>query len=161
MSSPENRKNVSEKITEDIIPACCNGNKSAEAYLKDVDGITTRSQGFQNQYQFINTIGSYQIKGIDLLLNKQFNNVISSWIGYSFSKNEYTFDTLNNGASFPNNVDIRHALTVAGTYTYIVTDALGKKDTASLRSLYMKRYTRPMECPDYLGPLHRGKRRQQ
>ncbi|MFH6769994.1 TonB-dependent receptor plug domain-containing protein [Gaetbulibacter aquiaggeris] len=91
---------------------------SAEIYLKDVDGITTRSQGFQNQYQFVNDIGSYQIKGIDLLMNKQFNNVISSWIGYSFSKNDYTFDTLNNGASFPNNADIRHALTVAGTYTY-------------------------------------------
>ena len=91
---------------------------SAEIYLKDVDGITTRSQGFQNQYQFVNDIGSYQIKGIDLLINKQFNNVISSWIGYSFSKNDYTFDTLNNGASFPNNADIRHALTLAGTYTY-------------------------------------------
>ncbi len=91
---------------------------SAETYLKYVDGITTRSQGFQNQYQFVNAIGSYHIKGIDLLLNKQFNNVISSWIGYSFSKNEYTFDTLNNGQSFPNNADIRHALTLAGTYTY-------------------------------------------
>lgn len=91
---------------------------SAEIYLKDVDGITTRSQGFQNQYQFVNAIGSYQIKGIDLLMNKQFNNVISSWIGYSLSKNDYTFDTLNNGASFPNNADIRHALTLAGTYTY-------------------------------------------
>ncbi len=91
---------------------------SAETYLKYVDGITTRSQGFQNQYQFVNAIGSYQIKGIDLLLNKQFNQVISSWIGYSFSKNEYTFDTLNNKESFPNNADIRHALTVASTYTY-------------------------------------------
>ena len=90
----------------------------AEVYLKDVEGITSRSQGFQNQYQFVNAIGNYQIKGIDLLINKQFNNLISSWIGYSFSKNEYTFDTLNNGESFPNNADIRHALTVAGTYTY-------------------------------------------
>lgn len=91
---------------------------SAEAYLKTVDGITARSQGFQNQFQFVNDIGSYQIKGIDLLINKQFNDVISTWLGYSFSKNDYTFNTLNNSEPFPNNADIRHALNVAGTYTY-------------------------------------------
>jgi hypothetical protein len=91
---------------------------SAEAYIKKVDGITTRSQGFQNQFQFTNDIGSYEIKGIDFLLNKQFNSVVSTWIGYSINKNDYKFNTINNGMSFPNNVDIRHALTVAGTYTY-------------------------------------------
>jgi hypothetical protein len=91
---------------------------SAEGYIKKVDGITTRSQGFQNQYQFINAIGNYQIKGIDLLINKQFNTVVSTWIGYTYSKNDYTFDSLNNGKSFPNNADIRHAVTLASTYTY-------------------------------------------
>ncbi|WP_338358175.1 TonB-dependent receptor plug domain-containing protein [Yeosuana marina] len=91
---------------------------SAETYIKYVEGVTTRSQGFQNQYQFVKDIGSYQIKGVDLLVNKQFNDVVSTWIGYSYSKNDYTFNTINNGNSFPNNVDIRHALTLAGTYTY-------------------------------------------
>ena len=90
---------------------------SAEGYIKKVDGITTRSQGFQNQYQFINSIGSYEIKGIDVLLNKQFNEVVSSWISYSYSSNNYTFNNLNNGEKFPNNADINHALTFAGTYT--------------------------------------------
>jgi hypothetical protein len=91
---------------------------SAEGYIKKVDGITTRSQGFQNQYQFVNAIGSYEIKGIDVLVNKQFSDIVSTWISYSYSKNNYIFDTLNNGNPFPNNVDIRHALTLAGTYTY-------------------------------------------
>jgi hypothetical protein len=91
---------------------------SAEAYIKKVDGITTRSQGFQNQYQFVNAIGSYEIKGIDVLLNKQLSDIISTWISYSYSKNNYSFDALNNGNPFPNNADIRHALTFAGTYTY-------------------------------------------
>ena len=50
-------------------------------------------------------------------MNKQFSN-ISTWLSYSFSKNNYTFDALNSGNSFPNNVDVRHALTFAGTYTY-------------------------------------------
>lgn len=91
---------------------------SAEAYIKKVNGITTRSQGFQNQYQFVNTIGSYEIKGVDILLNKQFSDIISTWVSYSYSTNNYTFDELNQGNPFPNNADIRHALTFAGTYTY-------------------------------------------
>jgi TonB-dependent Receptor Plug Domain len=89
---------------------------STEAYIKNVDGITTRSQGFQNQYQFVNAIGSYQVKGIDFLINKQFDN-ISTWLSYSYSKNDYTFKDLNFSNPFPNNVDIRHAFTFAGTYS--------------------------------------------
>jgi len=89
---------------------------SAEAYLKDVDGITTRSQGFQNQFQFVNAVGSYRVKGVDFLINKQFSN-ISTWFSYSYSKNDYTFKDLNLGEPFPNNVDITHALTFGGTYT--------------------------------------------
>ena len=89
---------------------------SAEAYLKDVEGITTRSQGFQNQYQFVNAIGNYKVKGVDFLINKQFSNA-STWLSYSYSKNDYTFDSLINGNDFPNNVDLRHALTFAGTYS--------------------------------------------
>jgi len=90
---------------------------SAEAYIKDVKGITTRSQGFQNQYQFVNANGEYLVKGVDFLINKQFEK-FSSWLSYSYSKNDYTFDALNNGKSFSNNVDIRHSLNFAGTYTY-------------------------------------------
>jgi len=90
---------------------------SAEAYIKDVEGITTRSQGFQNQYQFVNANGGYLVKGVDFLINKQFTK-FSSWFSYSYSKNDYTFEALNNGESFPNNVDVRHSLTFAGTYTY-------------------------------------------
>ena len=91
---------------------------SAEAFLKHVNGITTRNQGFQNQYQFVYATGHYDVKGIDFLVNKQFNNSVSTWFGYSLSKNDYTFPSLNNGNAFPNNADIRHALTVASTFNY-------------------------------------------
>ena len=114
-----NTTNPIIKSTQASIGIHYNKNKlliSAEGFIKDVDGITTRSQGFQNQYQFVDTVGSYQTKGIDFLINKQFNN-FSTWLSYSYSKNDYTFDNLNNGNSFPNNLDIRHALTFAGTYT--------------------------------------------
>lgn len=90
---------------------------SLETYIKDVDGITTRSQGFQNQFQFVNAIGGYQVKGIDFLINKKFED-LSIWLSYSYSKNDYTFDSLNAGESFPNNFDTRHAASFAGAYTY-------------------------------------------
>lgn len=89
---------------------------TAEAYIKQVNGITTRSQGFQNQYQFVNAIGDYEIKGIDLLINKQFQK-FGTWLSYSYSKNDYTFEDLNGGASFPNNFDITHVIDFAGTFT--------------------------------------------
>lgn len=89
---------------------------SAEFYTKNVDGITTRSQGMQNQYQFINAIGSYQVRGLDFLINKQFSN-FSVWLSYSLSGNDYTFNTLNEGTPFSNITDITNALTFANTYT--------------------------------------------
>ncbi|WP_053991398.1 TonB-dependent siderophore receptor [Mangrovimonas sp. TPBH4] len=88
---------------------------SAEIFAKKVEGINSRSQGFQNQYQFLNTIGSYFTKGIDFLVHKQFKST-SAWFSYSNSSNDYTFEEFNEGNDFPNNLNIKHALTFAGTY---------------------------------------------
>jgi len=88
---------------------------SIEAYIKQVDGITTRSQGFQNQYQFINAIGKYKVKGIDFLINKQFKDV-SAWFSYSYSENNYNFENLNGNQDFPNNVDMQQAVSFGSTY---------------------------------------------
>ena len=89
---------------------------SLEGYIKNVDNITSRSQGFQNQFQYTNSIGAYKVTGLDFLINKQFKH-ISTWLGYSFSKNNYSFSDLNLGEKFANNVDMRHQLNVSGTYT--------------------------------------------
>ncbi|BAO74718.1 TonB-dependent receptor domain-containing protein [Winogradskyella sp. PG-2] len=88
---------------------------SLEGYYKGVNGITARSQGFQNQFQFTNDIGSYTVKGIDFLINKRFNN-FSTWLSYSFSKNDYQFEVLNNGNAFPNTLDLRHVANASLTY---------------------------------------------
>ncbi|MCA0133777.1 TonB-dependent receptor plug domain-containing protein [Winogradskyella alexanderae] len=88
---------------------------SAEFYYKFVDNITARSQGFQNQFQFINDIGSYTIKGVDFLINKRFED-FSTWISYSYSKNDYTFQNLNNGSPFPNTLDLTHVVNASFTY---------------------------------------------
>jgi len=90
---------------------------TAEAYIKKVDGITTRSQGFQNQFQFVNAVGSYSAQGIDVLFNKKWHD-FNTWLSYSFSKNDYDFKSLNNGESFPNNLDITHNVTLGVTYSW-------------------------------------------
>lgn len=87
-----------------------------EGFYKKVDGISTSTQGFQNQNQFAGEIGSYDVKGMEFLVNKKGNNY-STWLSYTYNKNDYTFETIVPN-SFPNNLDIRHTLTFAGTYTY-------------------------------------------
>ncbi|WP_456438019.1 TonB-dependent receptor plug domain-containing protein [Psychroserpens sp.] len=89
---------------------------SAETFIKSVEGITSRSQGFQNQFQFANDIGKYQVFGVDFLINKQFET-FSTWLSYSFSNNDYTFDNLNDNNTFRNNLDVKHAITFANTYS--------------------------------------------
>ena len=88
---------------------------SVEGYYKGVNDITARSQGFQNQFQFTNDIGTYTVKGIDFLINKGFNN-FSTWLSYSSSKNDYQFQNLNNGNLFPNTLDLRHVANASFTY---------------------------------------------
>tara|TARA_R110002074_G_scaffold281413_3_gene452989 strand:- start:20447 stop:22966 length:2520 start_codon:yes stop_codon:yes gene_type:complete len=86
-----------------------------EGFYKKVDGINVYTQGFQNQNQFDGEIGSYAVKGLEFLINTK-NNDYSAWLSYTYNKNDYTFDALT-PASFPNNLDIRHSITLAGNYT--------------------------------------------
>ncbi len=85
-----------------------------EAFYKKVQGISTRTQGFQNQNQFSGEIGEYDVKGLEFLINKRGSNY-STWLSYTYNKNDYNFDSIPPNL-FPNNLDVRHAITLAGTY---------------------------------------------
>lgn len=89
---------------------------SLEGYYKNVDDITAQSQGFQNQFQFANDIGSYTITGLDFLVNKRFNN-FSTWLSYTVSNNDYKFDTINTSSAFPNTTDLTHVANASITYS--------------------------------------------
>ena len=89
---------------------------SVEGYYKMVDGITTQSQGFQNQYEFVKTDGSYEVTGVDLLLRKRLKNA-NIWFSYSYMDNTYTFDNLPE-MTFPSNLDITQTITFGTTYKY-------------------------------------------
>ncbi|MFK5879138.1 MAG: TonB-dependent receptor [Flavobacteriaceae bacterium] len=87
---------------------------SVEGYYKIIDGITSKSQGFQNQYQYVKTTGSYRVYGGDFLINKRFIN-LNTWLSYSYVDNQYTFEEFAE-VNFPNNLDIKHSLSFASSY---------------------------------------------
>lgn len=88
---------------------------SVDGYYKYVKGITTQSQGFQNQYEFIKTSGNYDAYGLDFILRKQIQN-FNTWLSYSYMKSNYEFASLPE-QMFPSNFDITHALTFGAAYT--------------------------------------------
>ncbi len=92
---------------------------SAEYYIKRVSGVTTQSQGFLNQLQFVNAIGSYDINGFDLLVSKNLGDFNTS-LSYSYSVNDYNWDSLplNTNLEFPNNNDVRHSINSIVDYTF-------------------------------------------
>ncbi|NAY92392.1 TonB-dependent receptor plug domain-containing protein [Muricauda sp. JGD-17] len=87
---------------------------NAVSFYKNVNGVTTQSQGFQDRYEFVKTSGSYESNGLDLLLRKQFRNN-SIWLSYSYLNSDYVFDELTE-RRFPNNFDITHAVNLATNY---------------------------------------------
>ena len=109
-----------------------------EGFYKKVTGITTANQGFQNQNQFVKTSGDYTVHGIEFMINKK-RKTYSTWLGYTFNKNDYFFSDLT-PATFPNNLDIRHSISFGNTYTY-------KNLNVALGLLWRtgKPYTTPLE----------------
>lgn len=89
---------------------------SAEGYYKTVDGIITSSQGFQNQFEYLRSAGSYRIVGLDWLAKRDWD-AFAAWTSYAVGNNRYTFPQLS-VSSFPNNLDIRHNLTLGGSYLW-------------------------------------------
>ena len=85
------------------------------SYYKTVDGITTSSQGFQNQFQLIRRSGSYDAYGADLLIRQRFGNW-NVWGSYAFLQSEYTFDSLE-PTTFTNNFEVTHAVNVSSSFS--------------------------------------------
>jgi hypothetical protein len=91
-----------------------NLNIDVTGFYKTVEGITASNQGFYNNFQYINAIGDYTVKGLEFLANKTTNN-FSTWVSYTYSINDYKFETFVPSV-FPNNVDIRHSISLGFNY---------------------------------------------
>ncbi|MBS3738500.1 MAG: TonB-dependent receptor [Psychroflexus sp.] len=115
LSDPESRPVVeSQQISAGLNFIKPNWFINLDFYYKAVDGITTQGQGFQNQFEFVQTHGRYDVKGFDVLVNKSFEP-FSGWVSYSLSENNYKFEDLS-PSSFPNNLDIRHVISTGLSY---------------------------------------------
>ena len=89
---------------------------SVEGFYKRISGITSDSQGFQNQFEFMNSTGRYTVTGGEFLLQKKFNHIYG-WISYSYNDNNYHFDGFL-PPGFANNFAVSHAVTSAGIYEW-------------------------------------------
>ena len=107
-----------------------------EVYYKYVKGITSQSQRFQNQYEDIEAIGSYDVKGFDFIVNNKFQK-LNTWLSYSFADNTYLFEDLVD-RKFSNNLDITHTVSFAGAYSF---------DKLKLSAGYRWRTGRPITTP--------------
>lgn len=95
-------------------------------FYKEVYGITTATQGFQNQLEFVRSTGSYRVLGSEILVQKNFGRFYS-WLSYGFNDNRYRFEELS-PSYFPNNFELRHTLAAAAIYEWKkLKIALGSK----------------------------------
>jgi hypothetical protein len=92
-------------------------NVELTGFYKIVDGITASNQGFYNNFQYKNAFGSYTAKGIEFLANKTARR-FSTWVNYTYSINDYEFDSFT-PSTFPNNVDIRHSASLGFNYNIL------------------------------------------
>lgn len=83
-------------------------------FYKKVTGITTSSQGFQNQLEFIRTTGDYEIFGTEILIQKKMHHFLT-WISYTYNSNNYDFSNYKHPI-FPNNFELMHTFLWAGVY---------------------------------------------
>jgi len=85
-----------------------------ESFYKKVKGITTSSQGFQNQLEFVKTTGNYEVWGAEMLIQKKMNHFLT-WLSYTYNHNNYHFSNYEY-SSFPNNFQLMHTVSWAGIY---------------------------------------------
>ena len=88
---------------------------SAEGYHKKVRGITSQSQGFQNQFEFSKAIGNYTAHGVDFIFRKKIRR-LNTWLSYAYLNSNYRFRSLSE-ETFPSIYNISHAVTLGTTYT--------------------------------------------
>lgn len=97
-----------------------NFNKNAwllqgSVYHKKVEGISSRSQGFQNQLEFLRLIGDYEVLGAEILVQKRIEN-FNFWINFSLMENTYDFENFN-PQQFANNFEITHSSSFGASFT--------------------------------------------
>jgi TonB-dependent Receptor Plug Domain/CarboxypepD_reg-like domain len=85
-----------------------------ENFYKKVSGITSSSQGFQNQLEFLKINGDYEVLGTEVLIQKKINHFLT-WFSYTYNDNNYNFPNFTPPV-FSNNFEMDHTISWAGIY---------------------------------------------
>jgi hypothetical protein len=85
-----------------------------ENFYKKISGITSSSQGFQNQLEFVKTSGNFEVLGTEILVQRKIDHFLT-WISYAFNENNYEFSNYVFPV-FPNNFSMKHNVSWAGIY---------------------------------------------
>ncbi|WP_378177626.1 TonB-dependent receptor domain-containing protein [Aquimarina sp. SS2-1] len=86
-----------------------------EGYYKSIDGLTSFANGFNGVLDL--ETGESEVFGIDLLIKKRIKDY-RTWIGYSFTDQNFKFENVNEGRYFPGNFDINHYLSWVHSYQW-------------------------------------------
>ncbi|WP_010522687.1 TonB-dependent receptor plug domain-containing protein [Aquimarina agarivorans] len=86
-----------------------------EAYQKEINGIGILLTNDITNPQ--NVTGNNTIKGIDVLLKKQWPHY-QTWVSYSFSESEYQFSAINDNTPFDGSFDTPHNLVWTHSFNY-------------------------------------------
>ena len=86
-------------------------------YTRQLGGITTFNFGYLDRNDSDYHLGEAKIRGIDLFLQKNWNN-LNVWTNYSFQDNQNRFDDLKGGLWFNSNFLVKHLLTVGMNYNH-------------------------------------------
>ena len=84
-------------------------------YYKSVEGISSGSQGFQNQLEFLQLNGDYEVLGAEFLIQKQLDQ-FNFWFNFSLMNNTYDFSTFT-PQQFANNFEITQSSSFGLTYS--------------------------------------------
>ncbi len=95
---------------------------SLEVYLKNMNQLIDYRAGANIVYNYdqtweetVTTGGTGVARGLELFLHKQ-QGKWNGWLGYTLSKNDRRFSSLNQGRWYPANYDRRHDISLTGSY---------------------------------------------
>ena len=104
----------SNQISGGILYHYKNLNIDVDAYYKELEGLTTFTNGFSNPLENLEE-GESTIAGVDILLKYRWKNY-KVWAGYTFNDITFQFPNLaDTPFKFPGNNDITHSFRISNT----------------------------------------------
>ncbi|TSE10209.1 MULTISPECIES: TonB-dependent receptor [Aquimarina] len=104
----------SNQISGGILYHYKNLNIDVDAYYKELDGLTTFTNGFSNPLENLEE-GKSTIQGLDLLVKYRWDNY-KIWAGYTYNNITFQFPNLQDTPfKFPGNNDITHSFRISNT----------------------------------------------